>query len=35
MSRKINKKNANADVLIEPSFETETSGGRITAKVTG
>lgn len=28
-------KNANADVLIEPTFETETSGGRITAKVTG
>ncbi len=28
-------KNANADILIEPTFETETSAGRITAKVTG
>jgi hypothetical protein len=28
-------KKSNADVLVEPKFETETSGGRITATVTG
>ena len=28
-------KKANADVLVEPKFETKTTGGRITANVTG
>jgi hypothetical protein len=28
-------KKAGADVLVEPQFETETSGGKITATVTG